>query len=322
MADCWPDDPELFPGNAAADLCNGVDDDCDDDVDEDFEVAECDTGDAGVCAPGELACVNGVEICDALAQRGDEVCDGLDNDCDGLADEDDGQGECAAHESCWHILQAGAADGDGIYSIDTDGEGPAEPFDAYCDMTRDDGGWTLIVLTNGNIAGHADASYADALSHPGTVNGDLTEDLDDYDLFMGTRHWNAAGSQGQMLFRVGPDGGRIQDVVLSGFEVYGDGTRIRWSDFGALAGGIPNIAYNTDGHLQALDAGANGNNCASGGGGLWGPWFYNGCSNVSPWCTGHGDCDGQPVRMQWRNQSNFQTATAGRCSNHGEIYVR
>ncbi len=65
-----------------------------------------------------------------------------------------------------------------------------------------------------------------------------------------------------------------------------------------------------------------GNGCVGDNRGLHGPWFYNGCSNVSPWCTGHSDCQGYPVRMQWRNQSDYQTATAHRCSNHGEIYVR
>jgi hypothetical protein len=36
---------------------------------------------------------------------------------------------------------------DGVYRIDPDGPGPVAAFDAYCDMTN--GGWTLIMATNG-----------------------------------------------------------------------------------------------------------------------------------------------------------------------------
>jgi len=94
---CTPDGAgtacSVEPGDAVDELCNGLDDDCDDTVDEDF----ADKGD--VCIVGAGLCQNaGVMLC-TLDGAGtacsvepgdpvDELCNGLDDDCDGPVDED------------------------------------------------------------------------------------------------------------------------------------------------------------------------------------------------------------------------------------------
>lgn len=47
--------------------------------------------------------------------------------------------------NCAEILAADDQAMDGVYTVDVDGEGRGlEPFDVYCDMTTEDGGWTLV----------------------------------------------------------------------------------------------------------------------------------------------------------------------------------
>lgn len=68
-----------------------------------------------------------------------EACD------DGNILSDDGCNDTCQIEyppSCKAILDGGLSMGDGIYTIDPDGNGVDAPFQVYCDMTIDGGGWT------------------------------------------------------------------------------------------------------------------------------------------------------------------------------------
>jgi PKD repeat protein len=91
--DCNDMDADVHPG--AAEKCNGIDDDCDWEVDEDFWGSgnlgnECGKGICFgyyVCGSGGLG-----EACNSTFRPGDsaEICDNfLDDDCDGVTDEPD-----------------------------------------------------------------------------------------------------------------------------------------------------------------------------------------------------------------------------------------
>jgi hypothetical protein len=75
-----------------AEVCNGLDDDCDASVDEDAPTEACPLQ-TGVCAGARAVCANGrIEPCDAAAygpawQASETFCDQRDNDCDGETDE-------------------------------------------------------------------------------------------------------------------------------------------------------------------------------------------------------------------------------------------
>jgi hypothetical protein len=76
----------------SVETCNGLDDNCNGEVDEGLQV-ECYDGDpatknVGVCRAGVRSCVQGtMSSCVGQVLPGLEVCNGLDDDCDGQVDE-------------------------------------------------------------------------------------------------------------------------------------------------------------------------------------------------------------------------------------------
>jgi len=95
--------------------------------------------DLSACTTGET-CTNGVcgsgtpiTVCE---QNGDGCCP---NNCNAQNDID-----CTVKPSCLAIKTSIPAATSGIYTVDPDLSGPILPSQVYCDMTHDQGGWTLV----------------------------------------------------------------------------------------------------------------------------------------------------------------------------------
>ena len=98
VAGCQCRDPALTKTNdfCAPEKCDGLDNDCDDLVDEDLGELRCG---AGICARAVFLCVGGVEQVCIPGPASNEVCDGEDDDCNGVVDDGFprdtcGRGEC------------------------------------------------------------------------------------------------------------------------------------------------------------------------------------------------------------------------------------
>ena len=113
--------------------CDGIDNDCDGDIDEGFGLGEpcgAGLGKAAPCQPGKKACVGGVLLCQGGVAPIDEVCNGVDDDCDGATDNVPGpcgavRGECRpGHWRC-----------DGTVAVCEQPQGPSAEF---CDGKDND----------------------------------------------------------------------------------------------------------------------------------------------------------------------------------------
>jgi hypothetical protein len=74
---------------ASAEVCDGLDNDCDTGTDEGNPGggAMCNTGLVGACSAGTTTCSGGALSCNQNVAAGAEVCDSVDNDCDGTNNE-------------------------------------------------------------------------------------------------------------------------------------------------------------------------------------------------------------------------------------------
>ncbi len=91
--DCNDNDPNINPRPSTVELCDGIDNNCDDTLDP--ATCSCTNGQTQICGTNVGACQQGTQTCSSgswgvcinqIAPTA-EICDSLDNNCDGQTDE-------------------------------------------------------------------------------------------------------------------------------------------------------------------------------------------------------------------------------------------
>jgi hypothetical protein len=130
-----------FSGASANDaVCNGIDDDCDGQIDEDFAPSATSCGTGACAAKGELLCVSGTlkDTCTAKSPGAvvDTVCNGIDDDCDGAVDEEYPAGKVSCGVGACKSVGTAACNA-GVENVVCE---PGQPFaatDTTCDEIDD-----------------------------------------------------------------------------------------------------------------------------------------------------------------------------------------
>lgn len=170
--------------------------------------------------------------------------------------------------SCLSILQSDANAVDGVYKIDPDGEGGMPPFDCYCDMTTDGGGWTVIQRRQDGSEDFY-RNWADYKNGFGSPGGE-------YWLGNDRIHQLTADSPKELWIDMTRETGESRYAAYSSFSVADEASLYRSTIAGFSGSAGDSLTYHHNQYFSTFDRDSDGHevNCSAR---YKGGWWYRSC---------------------------------------------
>jgi fibrinogen beta/gamma subunit family protein len=237
-----------------------------------------------------------------------------------------GEGPNTAATSCAALLAARPGIASGAYWLKP--STASDPFRAYCDMTNEGGGWTLVWsnLRGGRGKPFTELQWKNAINTLPRVAGTMGQDLESFIVYTGLKHWTALAPGNQLRTDWAPDFGAAIDqryicafsfTDLSTYQITFNLPTCR-QPVGSVVPGL--VGYSNNAKFSAYDVNNTGG-AACAPSYTNAPWWYVSCWSGS--MVGGGELSqGHANGAFWTGSGSAWGAPGGTGGGNGWIYVK